>query len=64
MTAPDRIWAYRSSAGGLRSQDWTADEDIGPRFGTEYLRRSPEVLAADESVKALVAAARAEKGVG
>ncbi len=57
MTAPDRIWAWKSEAAGLRSQDWTADEHFGPRIGgPEYLRRDPAVLAADPMVMALIGA--------
>jgi hypothetical protein len=57
MTAPNRIWAWKSEAGGLRSQDWTADEDLGPRIGCpSYTRRDPAALEADPLVQALIGA--------
>lgn len=55
MTAPDRITLQYDSSGITISRH--GSEEPNPRFKAEYIRRAPEVLAADETVQAMIAAA-------
>lgn len=55
---PERLWIEDEQAEGGTCYVHTEGTEGARKYGTEYIRRDPAVLAADPMVQALAEAAR------